>query len=50
MSDRIVLVPEGCSILIFPVTDSATDDGAQIIDQAIALHHVTELLDDGEDG
>ena len=47
--NRLVSVPEGSAIIIIPITDSATDDGAAIIDQAIALHHVVEALDVGDD-
>lgn len=46
--DQLVLIPKGHSYYIFPITDNADDDGAQIIDSAIALHHVTESLDHGE--
>lgn len=45
-----IFVPKGSAAYIYPITGSATDDGAQIIDHAIALHHVTEQLDTGEDG
>lgn len=47
-----VFVPHGHAAWIYPVpaiADSATDDGSQILDEA-ALHHVVELIDEGEDG
>ncbi len=50
MPNRLVSVPEGSAIIIIPITDSATDDGAAIIDHAEALHRVHELLDTGTDG
>ena len=48
--DQLVLIPKGHSYYIFPITDDPTDDGAQTIDSAIALRHVTERLENGEDG
>lgn len=51
MSDPYMLaVPANHFAIVLPITDSATDDGAQIIDQAVALHRVTEMLEYGEDG
>ena len=55
---RLVFVPEGHAFYTFPVpaiTDSATDDGAQILDHIAgplrgAAAHVQEYLDNGEDG
>ena len=44
----LVFVPKGHGFYVFPITDDPNDDGAKIIDQAIALHHVTESLDNGE--
>ena len=46
MSDRLVLVPEGCGILIFPLADP----DEPVIDQGVAWRDVTDMLDDGEDG
>ena len=46
MSDRLVLVPEGCGILIFPLADP--DD--HMVDLGIAWRDVADMLDDGEDG
>ena len=46
--DQLVLIPKGHSYFIFPITGDADDDGARIIDSAIALHHVTDSLDNGE--
>lgn len=48
--DQLVLIPKGHGYYIFPITDDAADDGAQIIDTAIALRHVTERLENGKDG
>lgn len=55
---RLVFIPEGHAFYTFPVpaiTDSATDDGAQILDHIAgplrgAAAHVQEYLDNGEDG
>lgn len=47
---HLVFVPKGHGYSIFPITDVATDDGSAIIDHAEALHHVHELLENGEDG
>lgn len=48
--DQLVLIPKGHGYYIFPITDNPTDDGAQTIDQGVALHRVTEMLEHGEDG
>lgn len=55
---RLVFVPEGHAFYTFPVpaiTDSATDDGAAILDSIAgplrgAAAHVVHGLDEGEDG
>ena len=55
---RLVFIPDGHAFYTFPVpaiTDSATDDGAQILDHIAgplrgAAAHVQEYLDNGEDG
>lgn len=44
----MIAVPANHFALILPITGDADDAGAQIIDQAIALHHVTDSLDNGE--
>lgn len=53
-----VFVPNNHGFYTFPIpaiTDSATDDGAQILDHIAgplrgAAAHVTDLIDEGEDG
>ena len=54
---RTIAVPRGYAAYIYPVaiSDSATDDGAQILDHIAgplrgAAAHVQEYLDNGEDG
>ena len=54
---RTIAVPRGYAAYIYPVaiSDSATDDGAQILDSIAgplrgAAAHVQEYLDNGEDG
>lgn len=45
-----IAVPAGHYAIIVPISDDASDAGAQIIDHAEALHRVHELLESGEDG
>ena len=54
---RTIAVPRGYAAYIYPVaiSGSATDDGAQILDHIAgplrgAAAHVTDLIDEGEDG
>lgn len=47
---HMIAVPANHIAIILPITDNADDDGAAIIDSAIALHHVTDMLENGEDG
>lgn len=46
----LVFVPKGHGFYIFPTPDDPTDDGSAVIDHAEALHHVHDLLENGEDG
>ena len=45
-----IAVPAGHYAVIMPISSSTDDDGAQTIDHAVALHHVTVAIDEGEDG
>ena len=55
---RLVFVPEGHAFYTFPVpaiSNSTDDDGAAILDSIAgplrgAAAHVTDLIDEGEDG
>lgn len=50
---HLIAVPAGDVAYIYPIpaiTDQPDDDGAQIITEAIALGHVRDTLDEGEDG
>ena len=42
--------PNCSEAAILPISDDPNDDGAQMIDQAQAAHHVTDMLENGEDG
>jgi hypothetical protein len=43
-------IPDDHLALILPITTNPNDNGGQLMDTAIALHHIVELLDEGEDG
>jgi hypothetical protein len=45
----IIDIPDNHVALILPITDDPDDAGGQLMDTAIALHHVIELLDNDQE-